>query len=69
MGQTRPLFLFIFVLFSHRMDKYSTILTINEKSVDGMLGSQTQGGNMEGGDESTELWQHPIWKFLMRENL
>ena len=22
MGQTRPLFLFIFVLFSHRMDKF-----------------------------------------------
>ena len=39
MSQTRPLFLFIFVLFSHHMDKYSTNLAINEKSVDGMLGS------------------------------
>ena len=49
------LFLFIFVLFSHRMDKYSTNLTINEKRVDGMLGSRTRGGRMEGTDQSTEL--------------
>ena len=59
MGKKRPLFWFIFVLFSHGMDKYSTNLTINEKSVDGTLGSQTRGGRMEGADESTELWQHP----------
>ena len=59
MGQTRTLFLFIFVLFSHHMDKYSINLTINEKREDGMLGSRTQGGNMEGADKSTELWQHP----------
>ena len=32
-------FLFIFVLFLHRMDKYSTNLTINEKSIDDMLGT------------------------------
>ena len=49
----------LFVLFSDRMDKYSTNLTINEKSVDGMLGSRTRGGRMEGADESTELWRHP----------
>ena len=55
------LFLFIFVLFSDRMDKYSTNLTINEKSVDGMLGTRTQGSRMEGADESTELWRHPIY--------
>ena len=24
-----------------------------------MLGSRTQGGRMEGADESTELWCHP----------
>ena len=59
MGQTRPLFLFIFVLFSHHMEKYSTNLTINEKSVDGMLGSRTRGGSLEGADESTELRRHP----------
>ena len=32
------LFLFIFVLFSHHKDKYSTELTINDKSADGVLG-------------------------------
>ena len=64
MGHTRPLFLFIFVLFSHPSDKYSTNLTINEKSIDDMLGSGTQGGRMEVADESTELWRHPryaVW--------
>ena len=49
-----PSSFFIFVLFSHRKDKYSTNLTIIEKSIDGMHGSQTQGGMMEGADESTE---------------
>ena len=39
------------------MDKYSTNLTINEKSVDDMLRSPTQGGRMECVDESTELWR------------
>ena len=52
-------FLFIFVLFSHRLDKYSINLTINDKSIDGMLGSQTRGGRMEGTDKSIELWRHP----------
>ena len=51
--------LFLFILFfSH--DKYSTNLTINDKSIDGMLGTQTRGGRMVGEDESTELWRHPI---------
>ena len=58
-GPNPASFLFIFVLFSHRKDKYSTNLTIIEKSVDGMLGSRTRGGRMEGADESTELWRHP----------
>ena len=55
MGHTRPLF----CSFSHCMDKYSTNLTNNDKSIDGMLGSRTRGGRMEGADESTELWWHP----------
>ena len=54
MGQTRP----IFGLFSY--DKYSTNLTINDKSVDGVLGTQTRGGRMVGADEFTELWRHPL---------
>ena len=30
-----------------------------KKSIDGMLGSRTQGSRMEGTDKSTELWRHP----------
>ena len=56
MGQTRPLFC-LFSFFSHIA---WTNLTINVKSVDGMLGSRTRGGRMEGADESTELWRHPF---------
>ena len=56
MGQTRPILIISF--FSH--DKYSTNLTINDKSVDGVLGTQTRGGRMVGTDESTELWLHPF---------
>ena len=55
-GQIRPLV--SFSLFSH--DKYSTILIIEDKSIDGMLGTQTCGGRMVGADESTELWWHPF---------
>ena len=59
MGETRrPLFVY-FSFFSH--DNYITNLTINDKSVDGVLGTQTQGGRMDGPDESTELWRHPMY--------
>ena len=44
--------------FHNARTKYSTNLTINDKSIDGVLGSQTQGGRMEGADESTEQWRH-----------
>ena len=46
----------LFSFFSH--DKYSTNLTINDKSIDSVLGTRTQGGRMVGTDESTELWRH-----------
>ena len=52
-----PVSFCLFSFFSH--DKYSTN-TINEKSVDGVLGTRTRGGRMVGADESTELWRHPI---------
>ena len=29
------------------------------KSIDGVLGTRTQGSRMVGTDESTELWRHP----------
>ena len=51
-----PVSFCLFSFFSH--DKYSTN-TVNEKSVDGVLGTQTRGGRMVGADESTELWRHP----------
>ena len=54
------LFSVFFVLFSHHKEKHSTNLTINCKSIDGVLGSQLWGGRMEGADESTELWRHPL---------
>ena len=56
MGQTRPLF-GLFRSFSHY--KYSTNLTINDKSIDGVLGTRTRGSRMVGADKSTELWRHP----------
>ena len=54
------LFFCLFSFLSHiTWTKYSTNFTINEKSVDGMLGSRTRGGRFEGADESTELRRHP----------
>ena len=46
----------LFLFFS--IDKHYTN-TINEKSIDGVLGTRTQGGRMVGEDKSTELWRHP----------
>ena len=51
MGQSRTLFAY-FPLFP-----LNTIQKIDE-SIDGVLGTQTQGGRMEGADKSTELWRH-----------
>ena len=58
MGQNRSLFLY-FCSFLTMQDRYSTHLTVNDKSIDGMLGSQTRGSRMEGSDESNEIWRHP----------
>ena len=41
------------------LDKNSTNLNINNKSVDGVLGTQTWGSRMVGADKSTELWRLP----------
>ena len=51
MGQSRPLFR-LFSSFPH-----DTIQIQIDKSVDTVRGTQTQGGRMEGTDESTELWR------------
>ena len=34
-------------------------MTLNDKSIDSVLGTQTRGGRMLRTDESTELWRHP----------
>ena len=44
--------------FSQYNDKYTTN-TINENSVEGVLGTWTRGGRMVGADESTELSRDP----------
>ena len=49
------------MFFSH--DKYSTN-TINDKSIDGVVGTRTWGGRMVGTDESTELWQPTKFVFF-----
>ena len=49
MGQSRPLF----VYFCYFLDTISIIQI--EKSVDGVLGTQTRGHRMLGTDETTEL--------------
>ena len=43
--------------------KYSTNLSINNESIDCLLGTRTRGGRMVGADKSTELHRHPIKGF------
>ena len=54
MGQSRPLF----VYFRYFLITISIIQI--EKSIDGVLGIQTQGHRMVGTDETTELWRPPL---------
>ena len=50
----------LFLFFSH--DKYDTDVTKNDKSIDGLLGTGTQGGGrMVGAYESTEIWWDPYY--------
>ena len=43
-GPNPASFWFILILFSHYKDKYDTNLTINDKSVDGVIGNRIRGG-------------------------
>ena len=46
-------------LFHNAMtNTYSINLTINDKSVEGVLGTRNRGSRMEAADESTDLWRH-----------
>ena len=56
--QTRPLFVYFRTFHNEKTNAYSTNLTVNDKSIDGALGTRTRGGRTEGADESTELWRH-----------
>ena len=62
MGPLIPASFSLFSFFSHSdSNEKCSIWTIYiEKSVDGELRTQTRVGRMEGADESTELWRHPI---------
>ena len=53
----KPGLLCLFLFFSH--NKYSTNLTITDKGVDVVLGTQTGCGRMVGANESTEQQWHP----------
>ena len=60
MGQCRPLFVY-FRSFHIRIQLTNIQFELYKlkRSIDGVLGTRTRGGRMEGPDESTELWQHP----------
>ena len=61
-GQTQPLFNYF-----HSFHKYSTNLTINYKSIDGVLGTWTRGSRMVGADKSTELCRRHCTSWLLQE--
>ena len=68
MGHCLPLFVYFrsfHILIQWQIYNFNNI---NWKSVDGVLGTQTWDGRMEGADESTELWRHPLKKkkYLVR---
>ena len=54
---THPASFCLFLSFTRNNDKYSTIYY--EKSLDDVLGIQTQDRRMEGADKSTELLRPP----------
>ena len=57
MGLSRPLIVLFSSFFRHKSN-------INRKSLNAMLGIQTQGGRMVGAVEYIELWGPPILDVL-----
>ena len=55
MGQTQHLFVY-FRPFPNTMTNIAQNLTINGRSIDGVLGIRTRNHRIVGADESTELW-------------
>ena len=69
MGQIRHLSC-LFSLFTQCKEKYSINLTMIDKSVNGVLGTWTWGGRIEGPDESADLCSYytlvsPHWPLLI----
>ena len=62
LNEPTPASFCLFSFFSH--GKYSTN-TINDKSVDGVLGTRTQASKIIGTDDSTKLWLIQIWLMLV----
>ena len=61
MGQTpKSLFVYLRSFHNAKTNIGITNLTINDNSLDGVLGTRTQGSRMVGADNSTVLWQYPI---------
>ena len=60
MGQILPLFVYF---RSFHMTNMAQML--NDKSVDGVLGTQTRGGRMPSADESTELCRHSFQYYII----
>ena len=54
MGQSRPLAVYF------RSFHVTNIAQIKDNSLNGVLGTRTQGDRMVGTDESTELWRHTL---------
>ena len=59
----KPGHFFVYFRSFHKTNIAQICLKVNDKSVDGVLGTRTQGGRMIGIDESTKLWRHPIKTF------
>ena len=61
LNRPNPASFCLFLIFSQ--DNYSTNLTINDKSIDGVFGTQTWDGRMVGAEESAELWRHQCFLY------
>ena len=61
LNRPNPASFCLFLIFSQ--DNYSTKLTINDKSIDGVFGTQTWDGRMVGAEESAELWRHQCFLY------
>ena len=57
----KPGLIFVYFCSFHM----TNLVQINDKSVDGVLGTRTRDSRMVGADKSTELWRHPFLVFTV----